>query len=125
MSGDMALTAGSAAASISLVVLFLAQWRFRARTRRDLAGLRAALQLHVGDFEEKHAGLKKELSAIQAAAQDVPEPPRPGALNKSLRTQALHLLRSGASPETAAASLGLGKREMRLLERVALTLYTR
>jgi hypothetical protein len=37
------------------------------------------------------------------------------ALNRSLRSQVLHLLRSGMAADTVAATLGVAKREVRLI----------
>jgi hypothetical protein len=124
MNGDPSLAAG-VAALILLLFLFLVQWRFRARIRHDMAGLRLGIELQAAAFEEKHGCLKTALAALEEFVRDVPEPPRPGALNQSARAEALRLLRSGVSADTAASSLGLCKREMRLLERVAHTLYAR
>ncbi len=42
-----------------------------------------------------------------------------GGLTRSCRSQAMQLLRSGMSPETAASSVGLATREMRLMAKVS------
>jgi hypothetical protein len=121
---DAWMILSSAAASLALLSI-LAQWRFRARNRRDLAELRASAQRQADLFEEMQNEMKDSMAALEEAVRNAPEPPRPGALNKSERTQALQLLRSGVSTDVAASTLGLGKREVRLLERVAQTLYVR
>jgi hypothetical protein len=46
-------------------------------------------------------------------------------LNRSARAQAMRLLRCGTTPESAAATLGMGSREMRLIARVCGTLSTK
>jgi hypothetical protein len=71
------------------------------------------------------AELKQGFDALEQFVLSPAEPPRAGSLNRSARSQALQLLRSGMSPETAAATLGMGRREMRLLDRVAQTFSPR
>jgi hypothetical protein len=41
------------------------------------------------------------------------------AMNRSLRSQAMHLLRTGLSPETVASTLGVAIREVRLIAGVS------
>jgi hypothetical protein len=40
-------------------------------------------------------------------------------MNRSLRSQATHLLRSGMMPDTVASTLGVAKREVRLIAGVS------
>lgn len=42
-----------------------------------------------------------------------------GRLTNSVRSQAMQLLRAGIPPDKAAASLGMGRSEMRLISRVS------
>jgi hypothetical protein len=100
-------------------------WRVRVRNARDLAELKASAARQASFVEESQAGLRGEIAALEELVRSAPEPPRAGALNKSTRTQALQLLRSGVSADTAAYSLGLCKSEVRLLEQVAQSLYVR
>ena len=111
----------TAAAGLILAIWFLvAQGKYRARIRCDVEELRRLFELErkvCADtfFERKEnpAHAREEEHAGNAEAGR--------ALTRSSRAEALRLLRSGLSPETAASSLGIGKREMRLLERVART----
>ncbi len=115
----------TAATMLVAVLSVVLHARGRARNRRDLAELKASAARQASLFEETQAGIREEIAALEEFVRNAPEPPRPGALNKSIRTQALQLLRSGVSPDTAASSLGLGRQEVRLLERVAQSLYVR
>jgi len=63
------------------------------------------------------AQLQENVSVLEKSAQQVAE--AKGGLTRSMRAQAMQLLRSGMSPDSAAASLGIGRREVRLLSSVS------
>jgi hypothetical protein len=113
-------TAGGLVFAIALLV---AQGRYRAQSRRDFEELRRSLELEHKLCADTFFELKENLAQVREESQR--ETPRPGALSRGARAEAMRLLRSGLAPETAASSLGIGRREMRLLERVAQTLCVR
>ncbi len=121
---DLALTV-SYAAMFLVWLSFAAQWRSRARQRTELAKLQVELDSQKAASSASFSELNRDVLALREEVRTPPEPPRAGGLNRSARAQALQLLRSGVSPESAATSLGMGKREMRLLEQVSQTLYAR
>jgi hypothetical protein len=51
--------------------------------------------------------------------QNTDEILRDGRMNRTSRAQAMRLLRSGVSPDTAAATLGVARREIKLLATVS------
>jgi hypothetical protein len=118
----LAIMFTGAAGFVLALVLLAAQWRYRAQSRRDFEGLQRSFALEQKLCADTFLDLKRHLAAREQLPR---ETPKPGALSRSTRAEALRLLRSGLSHETAASSLGIGKREMRLLERVAHTLCAR
>jgi len=113
------------AALLLAVLSFVAQWRGQVRYRRELEEIRKTFERQQAESAEAASELRREFAALERSALAPPEPPGAGSLNRSTRARALQMLRTGISPETAAASLGLAKREMRLLERVAQTFCAR
>jgi type II secretory pathway component PulM len=113
------------AALLLAVLSFVAQWRGRIRHCRDLEEIRATFERQKAESAAAASDLRREFAALEKSALAPPEPPGTGSLNRSTRARALQMLRTGISSETAAASLGVAKREMRLLERVSQTFYLR
>jgi hypothetical protein len=124
MSPELLLNACGGALLLA-TLSFVAQWRGRVRHRRDLDELRATFERQHSESAETASALRGKFDALEKAALTPPEPPAAGSLNRSARAQALQMLRTGISSDTAAASLGVAKREMRLLERVSRTFYVR
>jgi hypothetical protein len=118
---QMAL-AGAAGLSFLFVPSAAVQWRRRRRNRRELADLREAIERQQMASLEMFSEVHRSVAMLEEGLRGVRETPKAGVLNRSARAQALQLLRSGLSAETAGPSLGIGKREMRLLERVSQTL---
>jgi hypothetical protein len=115
----------SCAALFLVSLSMLLQWRGRSRSLRELAALRAEMESQKAASTQMLTDLRRGFEGLEETVRTPPEPPRAGGLNRSERAQALQLLRSGMSPESAAAALGMGRREMRLLERVSQTIYLR
>ena len=113
--GFIAGLAGFAAAIISLLELR----RYRQRAERAANLLRGEVERQQFACTEQFAALTQGFSALELNMQNTEEMLREGRLSRSTRAQALHLLRSGVAPDTAATTLGLAKREMRLLARVS------
>jgi hypothetical protein len=83
--------------------------------------MQAMLLAHQVEYSEQIAQLGRNVAALEQSAQNVDEV-RTGGLSRSARSQAMQLLRSGMSPESAASALRIGKREMRLIATVSSTL---
>lgn len=129
---DPGLMAG--AVVISGGVFGLVEWR-KHRVRADgnharlLSALRSELQSQMqamlleqqAEYSEQIARLGRNVAALEQSAQNVDEV-RTGELSRSVRSQAMQLLRSGMSPESAASALRIGRREMRLIASVSSTL---
>jgi hypothetical protein len=62
--------------------------------------------------------LDRNVELLELSAQNIEHVGRIG-LMRSQRSQAMHLLRSGMSPDSAAANLGIARREMRLISKVS------
>jgi hypothetical protein len=119
MMPDLALI-GGAAAGVGVAIWMLTQWR--RNVRREAASAREALELWRKECSERFEELRKADETLEASLQSTRDVLRNGRLNRSTRTAALQLLRTGMSPDSAASSLGVPKREMRLIARVFLLL---
>jgi ABC-type cobalamin transport system ATPase subunit len=62
--------------------------------------------------------LERNLAVLESSSRSI-ENLSGGALTRSRRSQAMQLLRSGVSPDTAALKLGMAKREMRLIATIS------
>jgi hypothetical protein len=113
--GAMACAAAGIATSVSLA----GARRWSKRSDAAATQLHAALASHQASCTEQVAGLSRTLESVQAGLQTGSELLRDGRLNLSSRAQAMQLLRAGISPETAAITLGMASRELRLLARVS------
>ena len=85
----------------------------------ELARLREALVKTQTSCAETLAGMERQLEMLEAGRQSADELLRDGRLSQSRRAQALQLMRSGIAPETAAVTLGMAVREVRLLAKVS------
>jgi hypothetical protein len=122
---DPGLIAGVAGCLAALFSL-LAVRRCHLRASRDTG--RLSLELERGQaflagqqalFSEELAGLRHALSTLELSMQNTDEILRDGRMNRTSRAQAMRLLRSGVSPDTAAATLGVARREIKLLATVS------
>jgi hypothetical protein len=68
--------------------------------------------------QQSVARLSRDVADLELNARNIEEAGL-GGLNRTKRSQAMQLLRSGMSPETAASTLGITTREMRLISRVS------
>ena len=118
MTADLTLVVASAACCAAPVSILL-QWRQRRICARTEASLREALERQQASSSEQLAGLRRSHEELEASLRNTRDVLRHGRLNRSSRAQALHLMRSGMTPETAASTLGIARREMRLLEKVS------
>lgn len=98
--------------------------RFRAGTAREFQAIRELLSSHREELAGSDAALGARQEALEVSFQSTRETLDPARLNRSSRAQALQLFRSGRSAESAAAQLGIARREARLLAKVADVLTT-
>ena len=104
------------------VIVERAQAELRSELWAELQSeLQSKLREHRADCSEQIAELGCSVAVLELRAQNIDEAGK-GGLTRSLRSQAMQLLRSGVSPENAAATLGTGRREMRLIATVSRTL---
>lgn len=118
----------AAAVAIALVVtLFSLVWQWKDRTvrRREVEALRKSFEKEQMVCLEMFSDVHRTIATLEEGMGALRQAPKSGGLNRSTRAQAMQMLRSGHSADAAASSLGIGRREMRLLERVSQTLCAR
>ncbi len=97
----------------------LRRQRARAEWQREelQADLQSRLRQQREEFSEQVARIGRSVEVLELGAKSVEEAGR--GLSRSRRSQAMQLLRSGMSPESAATSLGMARREMHLIAKVS------
>jgi hypothetical protein len=115
---DPGLIAGVAGCSAALFSL-LALRKYQLIAARESARLSDESERRQDLCSGQIAGLRNDLVALELSLYNTEEILRDGRLNRSTRAQAMKLLRSGISPETAASTLGMATREMKLLATVS------
>ncbi len=118
MTPDLALIAGASAWG-GVAISMVTQWRHRRKLRRQATSTREALELHRIECSERFEELRKGQESLEESLDSTRNVLRNGRLNRSTRAAALQLLRTGMSPDSAASSLGLAKREMRMIARIS------
>ncbi len=109
---------GPAVAGATAIVGFIAL-----RTQRVVGARKHSELLSMLDGQRKESA--QQIAEIARGVEDLERSQRSieeaggSGIPRSRRSQALQLLRSGMSPESAASSLGLGTREMRLIANVS------
>lgn|GEM_PF-3405288 len=99
------------------IVCMLRLQRYRVSAERKRDELEAMLRQHQAECLRQFGQLSRSVGVLELSARDTEAAGR--GLNRSRRSQALQLLRAGMSPESAASSLGIAKREMRLIVRIS------
>ena len=112
--------AGCLAALFSLLALR----RYHAIASCESTRLRSEFERLEALCRGQTDSLRRDFTALELSLQNTDEILREGRLNGTSRAQAMRLLRSGMSPDTAAATLGLAQREVKLLAAVAQLLTT-
>lgn len=107
-----------AIAAAAAIVCFVALRGQRIAMARRHAELLATLDGRREECAEQIARLTRGVEDLERSRRSVEEAGWSG-LPRSRRSQAVQLLRSGMSPESAASSLGLGLRETRLIAKVS------
>ena len=120
---DPGLIAG-ASAFLGSLFGFLALRKRAAALERAHIELRATLGAHEIECSEKIEQLVHAVAVLEMSAQNIDEAGKAG-LTRSVRSQAMQLIRRGISPDNAASTLGIGKHEMRLIARVSDALLPR
>lgn len=120
---DPGIIAGASGIAGSAICL-LALRKDRIAAERTHAELRALLSAHQAECAERTEQLGRGIAFLELSAQNRDEAGRP-ALTRSLRSQAIQLLRSGMPPDSAASTLGISRREMRLIAHVSRALSLR
>jgi hypothetical protein len=122
------ILAGASGTLASLTCLLALRWlalgKYRSDAWQSHADLRTELQAELSEQKaecsEQIALLRSSISVLELSAQSAEGAAR-GGLTRSLRSQAVQLVRSGMRPEGAASTLGIGRREMRLIACVSQT----
>jgi hypothetical protein len=117
MTPDLALIAGTSACG-GVAISMITQWRQRRKSGREATSVREALELRRTECSEQFEELKKAHQTLEESLHSTRDVLRDGRLNRSTRSAAVQLLRTGMSPDTAASTLGLARREMQMLAKV-------
>jgi len=115
---------GGASGILGSVICWLALRQRRIAVERTHAELWAMLGAHKAECSEKIEQLGRGIAVLELSAQNRDEAGNAG-LTRSVRSQAMQLLRSGMPPDSAASTLGIGRREMRLIAGVSRALSLR
>jgi hypothetical protein len=115
--GTVAGACGILAGSICLLALR----RHRIIAEKTQSEFRSLLHEQKAECFQQIAQLDRNMAVLELSAQNIDDACN-GGFTRALRSQAMQLLRSGMSPEIAASTLGIGRREMRLIARVSHTL---
>jgi hypothetical protein len=102
-------------AIVCLVAFCLfALWSRGASLARMQSELRAALERNQAACLDQIGQVGRAVEFLEVSGRNTEEAIG-RAMNRSLRSQVLHLLRSGLAADTVAATLGVAKREVRLI----------
>jgi hypothetical protein len=125
------------ACGLATAILILSVVVFFLRPRRsapivqvcECEAFREAMENHQTACAQHFLALSRRLDSAEAAMLDLTAKRSDnivdeGRLNMSARAQALQLLRAGIAPDTAAFTLGVPTRDIRLLAKVAKLLAT-
>ncbi|MES1258901.1 MAG: hypothetical protein ABUS51_10740 [Acidobacteriota bacterium] len=101
------------------IALWVMACGYRRHSEREFSRLRQIIDSDRTSCAEDFAGLSRRFEALERGRQSTDELLHGGRLSQSQRAQALQLLRTGVAPDTAAVTLGVATREMRLLAKVS------
>ena len=114
---DAGLIAGVTGILAAIVCLILFR-RHRASAERQNREMTSLLRQHETECAGKIDQLGRSVAVLESSAWNI-EHLGQAALTRSRRSEAMQLLRSGISPDTAASKLGIARREMHLIARIA------
>ena len=103
--------------AIAMASLWLAR-QARSASQKEAAELRAILARAESMYGSEIKELRQALDTLERGLVGASEALREGRLNLSVRSQALQMLRGGATADSVASSLGIATSEARLLTRV-------
>jgi hypothetical protein len=109
---------GALIGAIAGVVCLLCLRRHRMELEQAREEFQIMLRQQQTEYLDGIAQVGKAVGFLEESAQNTEEAVK-GRLTGSVRSQAMQLLRSGMKPETAAAKLGIGRREMSLISTVS------
>ena len=116
--GFIGVAAASALGIIAGAICLMLMRRQRIAIEETRSELGSKLSDYMKTCSEQIERLGRNIATLELAAQNVDDAGK-GGLTRSARSQAMHLLRSGMPPDSAASVVGLGKREMRLIASVS------
>jgi hypothetical protein len=114
---DPGLISGALGLLIGIICL-MAMWRTTASQARAQGKLQTDLDRNQAACLEQIGQIGRAVEFLEASGRNTDDAIG-RAMNRSLRSQAMQLLRSGMSPETVASTLGLAKREVGLISCVS------
>lgn len=114
---DAGLIAGALGAISGTVCLFSLR-RHRIRLEQAREELHIALCRQQNEYQDGIGQVSRAVEFLEASSQSSQEALR-GGLTPSLRSHAMQLLRSGMSPDAAAAAAGMARRDLDLIATVS------
>ena len=97
-----------------VAVCLFALWRITARLGRTQKELQSTVGHNQAACLERIGQVGQSVESLELSGQSTGDAIA-RVMNRSLRSQATHLLRSGMMPDTVALTLGVAKREARLI----------
>lgn len=119
------VAAVAAAGFLAGIVSLVLNWLQGSAHARRVERLRDELDRSYRDCVRRIGVVGDSLETSEKNAQSSLELLRDGRLGMAARARALRMLRSGVAADTAAAELGLGRNEVRLLEKVGIVMAPR
>ena len=97
----------------------VAFYRHRHWTSLASKAMMSTIEAHDGVCREEFERLRQSMQELELGLQKPEQVLGERRLSRSSRANALHLLRTGLTAESAAAKLGMPQRDVRLLAKVA------
>lgn len=116
--GLIAGVLGIVAAAICLFSLRGHRMRMDLRIEQTREELHIMLRQHQTEYEDGIGQVRHAVEFLEKSGQSTEDALR-SRLTRSQRSQAMQLLRSGMSPESAAPAAGMAIRDMRLMAKVS------
>ncbi len=115
----MIMYAVAGAGLLAGIVSMFLSWRQRSAERHGYDQLRSEMERRHAECLGQIGKLSEEMATSKRAAQSSVEFLNDGRMAIPARTRALRMLRSGKGSDITAVELGLGRREVELLAKVA------